>query len=326
MKPIFPFLLLIVFAFSGCDESTNGNSDIYKPPSSGTHAEMLIVTQDTLWRGPVGEALRSTFAREQYGLPQPEGIFSVNRIRPAAFSSLFQKAKSIVFAEIGDTTLVQLQKNVWAKPQLVATFIAPNYKALYRLIKANDEEMVNKFHTADLGVVLGRMSGILYKTLPESLGEFGIEKMKLNSGFEQTLDKEDVKIFRQQTKKTQQFLVFSKRPMRDDILPGQDIIAARDTIGKRYFEGSREGSYFATEQLIPPQQVNTQINGQFTIETRGLWRTEGDFMGGPFLSYTIYNDQSNEVLCIEGFIYGPDAKKRNIMLEMEAMMKSISFN
>ncbi len=325
MKPLFSFALSILFIFTACDESGNGSTETYKPPSSGTHAEMLIVTSDSLWKGPVGEALRSTFAREQYGLPQPEGIFSVNRIRPAAFTSIFEKAKSIVFAEIGDTTLVQIQKNIWAKPQLVATFIAPTYKELYRLIKENEEQMVNTFHQADLGVVIGRMQGVLYKTMPESLKEFGIKDIDLNSGFEQTVDNEVVKIFRQQTKKTQQFLVFYTRPMRDDILPGQDIVAARDSIGKKYFEGSRDGSYFATEQLIPPQQINTEIDGQFAIETRGLWRTEGDFMGGPFLSYTVYNDQTNQVLCIEGFIYGPDAKKRNIIMEMEAMMRSIKF-
>jgi hypothetical protein len=322
MKQTIP-LLFVLLALSACNESSN--SDVYKPPSSGTHAEMLIVTHDTLWNGPVGEALRSTFAREQYGLPQPEGIFSVNRIRPAAFTSIFEKAKSVVFAKIGDTTLVLLQKNRWAKPQLVATFIAPTYKDLYALIKTHEDEMVRSFHQADLGVVLGRMSGVLYKSLPESLEDMGIATMKLNSGFEQTLDKEDVKIFRQQTKKTQQFLVFSKRPMREDILPGQDIVAARDTIGKLYFEGSQEDSYFATEQMIPPQQINDQIDGQFAIETRGMWKTVGDFMGGPFLSYTIYNDQTDEIFCVEGFIYGPDAKKRNIILEMEAMMKSITF-
>ena len=149
--------------------------------------------------------------------------------------------------------------------------------------------------------------------------------MTLSSGFEPTLEKDEILIFRQETKKTQQFMVFSKRPMRDDLLPGQDIIEVRDSIGKKYFEGAREGSYFGTETLLPPQQRTAEIDGQFAVETRGLWKTFGDFMGGPFLSYTIYNDATNEVICIEGFIYGPDAKKRNIMLEMEAMMRSATF-
>ena len=50
-----------------------------------------------------------------------------------------------------------------------------------------------------------------------------------------------------------------------------------------------------------------------------------DFMGGPFLSYATYNDDKNEVLTLEGFIYGPDAKKRDVLLEMEGMMTSVKF-
>lgn len=324
-KSIFLSLFLFL-AIIGCDEnSSSGNQEKYLPPSSGTHAEMLIVTQDTLWRTYVGEALLATFAREQYGLPQPEGVFSVNRIKPAAFTSIFKKAKSIIFAELGDTTVVRVQRDVWARPQMVATLIAPTHKELYKLIKEHAEEMVKTFHDADISVVRNRMKGTAFKTLPEALGEMDIKKMTFSSGFEQTLDKPDIKIFRQSTKKTQQFMVFSRRPIPEDLLPGQDIIPARDTIGRHYFEGSRDGSYFGTEMLIPPQQQTTEIDGQFAIETRGLWKTFGDFMGGPFLSYTIYNDQKNEILCVEGFIYGPEAKKRNIMMEMEAMIRSIKF-
>ena len=96
-------------------------------------------------------------------------------------------------------------------------------------------------------------------------------------------------------------------------------------IGKHYFAGTSDNSYFATETLIPPQQTTTEVDGKFAIETRGMWKTVGDFMGGPFISYTIYNDERNEILTIEGFLYGPDARKRNIILEMEGMITSVKF-
>jgi hypothetical protein len=50
---------------------------------------------------------------------------------------------------------------------------------------------------------------------------------------------------------------------------------------------------------------------------------EGDFMGGPFLSYSIYDEKNDRILTVEALLYGPQAKKRNVVLEMEAMMKSI---
>ncbi len=236
---------------------------------------------------------------------------------------MLERAKSIVFVELSDSAVIDSRKDVWARPQVVTTISAPSTKALSGLIRQNKLELVSLYHKADLGVVRGRMRKNIYKTLPKGLREMGIEKMYLQEGFENTLDKENLQIFRQETKNTTQFFLVYSRPMDNDILPGTDIIAARDSIGRNYFQGTAENSYFATETLFPPKQFTTQVDGQFAIETRGLWMAVNDFMGGPFLSYSIYNDKTNEVLTLEGFIYGPDAKKRDVLLEMEGMMTSV---
>lgn len=325
MKRLKSAYLLSSILLFACSEEAKSPTEKYLPPSSGTHAEMLIVAHDSLWHTATGEALLNVFAQEQYGLPQPEGIFSVNHVAPSGFQGLLKKAKSIVFVEVGDTTMIQSKIDVWARPQITTTIIAPNRKELLRLIKANQTQLVNTYHQSDLGVVRGRMKSNTYKTLPTSLKELGIARMYLQKGFEQTLDKPELKIFKQSTKKTEQFLIFSTRPINEETLPGQDIIAARDSIGKHYFAGTMDNSYFATETLVPPQQTNTEVDGRFAIETRGLWKTVGDFMGGPFISYTIYNDERHEILTVEGFLYGPDARKRNILLEMEGMITSIIF-
>jgi hypothetical protein len=319
------FLFLSIFALA-CSQESNDQSSKYLPPSSGTHNELLIVCHDSLWSQLAGRALVDVFGQEQKGLPQSEGTFSVNRISTRDFSTIFKKAKSIVMAEFSDSTYVSIRQNVWARPQVVITISAPDEKDMYLLIKKQQQEMVTTFYESDLKVVRGRMKGSTYKILPENLtNDLGIKQMVLNEGFNQTLDKPDLKIFRQQTKKTEQFLIFSKRRVAEEDIPGQDIIAARDSIGKNYFEGYRDGSYFTTETVIPPEQNPTVIDGRFAIETRGLWKTVGDFMGGPFISYTIYNDNTNEVITIEGLLFGPDAKKRNIILEMEAMITSVTF-
>ena len=297
----------------------------YLPPSSGTHAEMVIVCADDLWQGKVGEEILNVFGEEQYGLPQAEGIFSLNRVKPEGFQGLLERAKSLVFIEIGDSTFVKSQADVWASPQVVTTLVAPSKNELIHLLKKNHQQLVTIYHKADLGVVRGRMKGNVYKSLPKGLKKMGIKKMSLQEGFVNTLDKDDIQIFRQDTRKTTQFFLVYKRPITEESLAGTDIVAARDTIGKYYFQGQADNSYFATEKLFPPKQFTTQIDGQFAIETRGLWKAENDFMGGPFISYSIYNDDLNEILTFEGIVYGPDAKKRDIILEMEAMMTSVKF-
>ena len=84
--------------------------------------------------------------------------------------------------------------------------------------------------------------------------------------------------------------------MSEGLVSVDEIIAHRDSIGKNYFEGTYEGSYMTTEMLIPPSIANTEISGMYALETRGLWRMEGDFMGGPFLSYSIYDEKNDRIL------------------------------
>ena len=52
---------------------------------------------------------------------------------------------------------------------------------------------------------------------------------------------------------------------------------------------------------------------------------EYDYMGGPFLSYLLHNPETNQLLFLDGFVYAPGKKKRNYMLFLEQILKTISF-
>lgn len=77
------------------------------------------------------------------------------------------------------------------------------------------------------------------------------------------------------------------------------------------------------EDLIKPQITPTELAGNFALEARGLWRTEGDLMGGPFLSYTVYDEKNQQVIYLDAFMSAPNRKKRNSMFEMEAILRSL---
>ena len=171
--------------------------------------------------------------------------------------------------------------------------------------------------------VLKQIAQERYAYTHENLKKIGIKNMLLHKGFDPTLD-EDLEIFATKTVKTIQYVLVSERPMSEGLVSVDDIIAHRDSLGKHYFEGTLEGSYMATELLIPPSIETTEISGMFARANCGLWRLDGVFMGGPFLSTTIYDEKNDRILTVESVLYGPTAKKRNVVLEMEAMMRSIA--
>jgi hypothetical protein len=63
----------------------------------------------------------------------------------------------------------------------------------------------------------------------------------------------------------------------------------------------------------------------YTKEMRGMWKVVNDFMGGPFLSYTFVDNRTGKLVTVEGFYYEPNQKKRNMMLQLEAIAYSLKF-
>ena len=293
------------------------------PPASGTHSELLLVMPDELWEGPAGEAFREIYLADQEGLPQSEAYFDASRVQPKDVNKILQKTKSIMWVEKSDTSFVKMQKDLWARPQRIVRITAPTAEEITDIIRGSAKQLIEAYKAHDMAVIQSRLRKSAYAYTHENLKKIGIKNMLLHKGFDPTLDKEDLKIFATKTVKTIQYVLVSERPMSEGLVSVDDIIAHRDSLGKHYFEGTLEGSYMATELLIPPSIETTEISGMFALETRGLWRMEGDFMGGPFLSYTIYDEKNDRILTVESVLYGPTAKKRNVVLEMEAMMRSI---
>jgi hypothetical protein len=62
-----------------------------------------------------------------------------------------------------------------------------------------------------------------------------------------------------------------------------------------------------------------------TFETKGTWQLENDYMSGPFINYSILDKKNNRILVLEGFCYAPSKEKRDLMFELEAIIKSVKF-
>ena len=48
-------------------------------------------------------------------------------------------------------------------------------------------------------------------------------------------------------------------------------------------------------------------------------------MSGPFINYAIKDTKNNRYLILDGFTYNPSKSKRDLVFELEAMMKSVVF-
>ena len=56
-----------------------------------------------------------------------------------------------------------------------------------------------------------------------------------------------------------------------------------------------------------------------------MWEVKNDFMAGPFINYMISDSIKKNWLVLEGFCFAPSLKKRDLMFELNTILKSVEF-
>ena len=117
-------------------------------------------------------------------------------------------------------------------------------------------------------------------------------------------------------------LVISELNFLDQITM-KEVIKIRDSISKNNIPGRLENSYMITEQAYEPFFIQTKIKQFESSETRGTWEVNGDFMGGPFINYIIKDTVNKRSVYLEGFVFSPSERKRDNIIELESIIKSL---
>ena len=91
--------------------------------------------------------------------------------------------------------------------------------------------------------------------------------------------------------------------------------------------GPSAGSYMQTVKDIEPIYSTFRIGDRYWFELRGLWElggnVDGNFMGGPFVSYSTIDMQTAEITTIVFSVYAPGLDKRDYIREMEHQIYTI---
>ena len=295
------------------------------PPSNGTHNDLTIICPEDLWNEGAGMAVAEILGAPVEGLPQAEPRFGIIHAVPKKINSLLRRGKSLLSIEvIPDSTAVLEVRDAYARPQIAVQVIAPSLEALPSLLAKVLPELGNRFAAHDAQVLRQKLKERSQSPLPKELREMGVAEMLLPEGFLVTLSKPGLVVLRMQTKKSQQYLIVSKKAADDSPTPEADVIVDRDALLKIYFEGTAAKSHLATELLVPPTQAfYTAANGQRAIRTAGLFKTVGGFGGGPFVSHRIFDDAAGTVVTADALFFAPSAKKYRLLMELDEIAASL---
>ncbi len=324
-------MLVLLTSLISCDNDGKPKENT-KARSVGGTSEILLVTQnDEQWNGQMGQAVRDFFEEEQYGLPQPEKNFKVAHLNIDALSDMFQKHRNLIIAKIEPdikNPLVETQKNWMSEPQFVIRITAASPESWVRtfdtqkdglklLFDENERERFQEFFrpTRD------------HKIISQIKKQFGVT-MNIPEGYFIGIDKDDFMWIRKETADMSMAFMIYELPYKDtaDLNP-DNIIRVRDSIVEKYIPGPIDGSYMTTDKefLKPVFKTLPDFPAGYAVETRGLWNVVGDFMAGPFVSYSIVNPESNKIVTAEGWIYYPNKDKRDLLRQQESILYSLKF-
>lgn len=312
------FMLLM-----SCGDKNNSNKK-YLPDASGAINNVSVVTENDLWDGQVGEAIRDVLAKPIYGLPQDEPTFTISQIPPAVFSDFVTKNRTVLKIEMNKEAGITILDDVYAKPQKVIVVTGKTKEAVIDVLKANETKIIDTFRNAELAERLRQMakSPHSFEVIKEKLGL----TIEFASVYRKAKETDNFFWFRKDITTGTSNLMIYVLPLnaikRNDSVVNQ-IIKIRDSIGKAHIEGPVEGSYLVTENAYTPFHGETIIDNKPTLETKGIWDVKKAFMGGPFINYAIEDKINKRWVVVEGFAFAPSVEKRNYMLELEAIIRSV---
>jgi hypothetical protein len=320
MKKFFAFFS-VLFVLTGCG---NGKEDpVVIANSSGKINNLTVVMENDLWTGEVGEAVRRYLAAPVDGLPQEEPLFSLSQMPPEAYQGFARKNRIFLHIQKGQEPAIKMADDAYARPQKGILITGEDNEQIISLIEENAEKIISTFKKTELAEQQRRIKKSLKsdEKLEEQLGV----SLKFPTAYRYAKETDDFFWIRKDIPTgSMEILVYEvpRHVIEKDTNIVGNIIEMRDSIGQTHIPGRVDGSYMVTESAYAPYLFESQIDGKFAWESKGIWEVKGDFMGGPFINYAVLDEENDRYVILEGFAFSPSAQKRENMMELEAILKS----
>ncbi len=315
---IFKAFLTVLILVS-CDKEVKN----FKPQSSGRINSISVIIDKPSWDGKIGDAIREKYASEFIGLPQVEEAFTLNYIPYEAFTGFGRTARNVIYINKKKQDKPRMIRDRYARPQLFLEVSGLDNESIIQGISSSFEFSSSQFQNGEITENKNRILNSLLK-------DTGLDSLNISLNIPSAYsvfknESETVWLQKPLKNGTSNLIIKDLKSSVFDFekINLNDVVSLRDSIGKEFIPGRVENSYMITEKEYLPYSSYQTVNGFEAIETRGTWEVKGDYMGGPFINYIIKDTLNNSLLYVEGFVFSPSQRKRDKMIELEAVIKSM---
>ncbi|MGB0402895.1 MAG: DUF4837 family protein [Salibacteraceae bacterium] len=333
MKSFAKFLgigLVGILFLNSCEDKST-----FKPGYAGSFGELIVVVSDNLWKTDLGDTIYESLGAYQYGFPQDERQFNIIQVTPQKFKNVLRTHRNVCIVKIDSnaTKPIVLQKGKWANGQIVVTLSARSYNSLFEVVKNHvsraadifKQSEINrhykrnlKFGNAELNKEIEKTRGFKMVTQKDvylekndsSVTWIRLERERPKGGFKHQI--------------SQGVLTFSL-PYTDKMnFLDTNIYQTVDSVFKEHLLGPGPGQHMRLNfRYIEPLGKEVNFKNSFAKEYRGLWRMQGNAMGGPMYLLVFLDEVNARVVYSFGYVFAPQFDKREYLREVEGMIQSI---
>jgi hypothetical protein len=321
-KRILPFFFSVfMLFFISCKDDK-----VFKEEPHCEINSLAIAVNDILWNGEIGDSLRKKFAAPVDGLPQEEPIFTIQQFPVKLFDTHKNAHTNLILIKKEEKTSYKLVHNKYMNPQNLVVISGKTIPEILNFIEINGDSLVSIFKETEIK----RNQNLIRENV---LSDAKIRKkfkvaLDVPETFQYVMEKPNFIWMKKEILSGNASVLIYKVPfktlLKDDNIV-KNIIEMRDFFGSKYIHGKNKNTSMITEESYAPYFDITVIDTKRAYETKGTWELKGDYMSGSFINYAILDRKKKEFIVIEGFCYAPSTSKRDLMMELEAIIKSVHF-
>ncbi len=334
------FTCIFLMFLASCNQSNK--------PARGFEDEIFVVA-DSVEYEELKTALETAFEKLIY-TPQPEKLFTLKRINVSEIEKYKRRKNIVITAPLNsgskasgflsaivdssveikmkdDAKFIVYKDGLWAKNQLIAVISASDMQQLEFKIFQNADNLLYAFQKKSDE----RLFSSLYNPRYEQKSIEG--KFLKDYGWIIYVQAD----FKVATNNSEENFVWLRRSPGSDMerwvfihwvenaspqyLNADSIRTIRDKVTEKFYRTRSDSAFvIVAEDYFTTNEVN--FKGKYAIFTQGLWELNIKGMGGPFVNYTFYDEETKRFYMIDGSVFAPKYYKRNLIQQMDVTLQS----
>ena len=308
-----------------------------RPSARGEMDEIIIIMDSVQWNGPLGEEIKKIYQGFIVGLPQDEVKFKFNQVSPFKVNNALRATSNLIFVMTLDSKTSQskaireyftdnslkmisrdssifmtVRKDEFARGQTVLYLFSQSEELLRSHIKSNRQQLSEVFDAVVRERTRAKILGKTDPTLQKAIQDRHGYQISVPYGWDLAKDLPNFIWLRHLEAESEMNIFIHEGPYTDQSV-FNDIGAYRDKITEQFLRDSQKQDLYITRQeIINVFTERVNFDGKFAVEARGLWKISDNSGGGPFLSYSFVDEAGTKLYYIEGYVYSPGTKKKEI--------------